>query len=166
MRTLVCVLALAPIVPGCLGGFVGYTRTIELHSPTITDGILRSADGEPTLTADQARKSLGPPDKVEEGSSGEERWIYAGHTNRWSGVLLFLVVVPLPLCIPVGKERLTVIVRRDVAVDAIVALDDESFAYLGLEVEDCGPGSFGFHAGPDVHVDQRVRQTGLPVPFR
>ncbi|WP_079436729.1 hypothetical protein [Zoogloea sp. LCSB751] len=45
-----------------------------------------------------------------------ERWIY-NKDVAWTGVLLFAVIVPIPLLVPVGHDHLAIDFRNDVLVN-------------------------------------------------
>lgn len=55
-------------------------------------------------TADELRARWGEPDRVEARETGHEAWIYKTSGLRWSGVVLYVVIIPLPAMVPVGSQ--------------------------------------------------------------
>jgi hypothetical protein len=150
-------------VSGCIGGTVLYTNSVDLPAPTLVHGAVVSTGDKPGLAAADLKESWGPPAKIEHVSAHEERWIYNGPEKRWGGVILALVVLPLPLCVPVGHERATMLVRDNVVVQATVEVDDESGTWCGLVWSGgpCGELKVGAVSFPDTHPDVELRRSGV-----
>src|SRR6185436_8296771 len=78
----------------------------------------------PVATSDLVRQDWGAPDQVEVHSDGIERWTYYGGV-RWAGVVFCAVVVPIPLFVPVGRERVSIDFRGGVAESAEAVVSEE-----------------------------------------
>jgi hypothetical protein len=149
-----------------VGATTYYTSTVHLRSPKLDGGAIKQTEGEPTLAADDMRALLGPPNTIEHHTNGEEHWIYLGIDERWGGVILALVVIPLPLCIPVGRERLTIVVHEGVVVDAVADLKAESIAWFGVIYTGvCGVAKIGAYTEPEEPISHVVRSRGLTWPL-
>ena len=84
---------------------INQTRgSVNLHKK-VSDG--------PLLTASALREQWGEPDRVMAHDKGNSEWIYTTHGFRWSGLVLFIVIVPLPAMIPTGSQYVSVLVRND-----------------------------------------------------
>jgi hypothetical protein len=57
-----------------------------------------------------ARSAWGEPDARDARPDGSERWTYRAGL-RWSGLVLHVVIVPLPLVVPVGRQSVTFTIR-------------------------------------------------------
>ena len=65
---------------------------------------------------------------------GTELWTYTGGL-RWNGVLLFVVIVPIPLLVPVGRDQVTLRFRGGEAVFGEAIASDETWeAFVGLHL--------------------------------
>ena len=80
--------------------------------------------------------------------AGKEEWIYKINGLRWSGVVLFVVVIPLPAMIPIGSQYVSFLIhdgqieratRRDWAFKGGVYCGFFGMMYGGW---DCGIGTF------------------------
>jgi len=92
-RCAAALVALALMLPGCVGfGTLGTNRFDDATLPF-----------EYAETAEQLRARRGDPDDVERVSGAAERWTY--HEGlRWGGVIP-IVVIPVPLAVPIGREH-------------------------------------------------------------
>ncbi|MGC3975565.1 MAG: hypothetical protein QM771_14465 [Nitrospira sp.] len=143
------------MLQGCvgLGAWTLGTRSESSDHPKIdqTRGAIdiRKAGRDSDLkTATELRRQWGEPDDIELRKDGKEEWIYKTGGLRWSGVLLYLVVLPLPAMIPVGTQYVSFVVqdghieeatRRDWAFKAGAYCGFFGMMYGGLG---CGTGTF------------------------
>ncbi|MFO0717347.1 MAG: hypothetical protein U0233_10755 [Nitrospira sp.] len=152
---LVLGIAVAASVHGCvgLGAWTLGTRTESSEQPKIEQirGAinLRKADTDTDLkTAGELRTRWGEPDQIEQRDDGKEEWIYSTGGLRWSGMVLYLVIVPLPAMLPVGSQSVSFVVhegrieqatRRDWAFKAGAYCGYFGMMYGKLS---CGTGTF------------------------
>ena len=99
-------------------------------------------------TATELRAQWGEPDQVEPYEAGKEEWIYKTKGFRWSGVVLYVVIVPLPAMVPVGSQYVSFLIhdgriesatRADWAFKAGAYCGFFGMTYGGLG---CGSGTF------------------------
>lgn len=116
----------------CVGASVYSPNEVRMPNPSFgysnSNTIYPNADG-PALTAAEWKQAFGTPDETRRVSDVEERWTYSGDERLWKGVIVY-ALIPIPLCIPIGHERLTLVVRDDKVVEAtVVKFDEWSFTY-------------------------------------
>jgi len=101
-------LALLTASPGCLGVASFGNRSGSTSTPQISSkpGRLLEDTASHVVTDTEVRSAWGEPDEVTSLGDGTERWTYVGGL-RWNGVVLVVVIVPIPLLIPVGREQVT-----------------------------------------------------------
>jgi len=132
---------LAAVTCGCVGVTVKHTNRTVWPAPRLlvsTFGLLEVSDGsEPPASAD-VEALWGRPDAIELGGPGEERWRYDSRELRWLGVIVYVVILPVPLILPVGHESVTLTVRDGRVVAAEVVQEDEAQARVGF-ILDGGP---------------------------
>src|SRR5262249_18701963 len=82
-------------------------------------GIVGIGDKEKTekYTPGTIKASVSPPERIEkdDAGSGREIWTYPRSTDpalRWRGLVVLLVVVPIPLIVPVGHEDVREVVEN------------------------------------------------------
>ena len=117
-RQVVIWMAGALLLQGCvgLGAWTLGSRTESSDHPQIdrTRGVIDVRNGEPerTLkTAAELRAQWGEPDRVESLDGGKEEWIYKTDGLRWSGLVLYVVIVPLPAMLPVGSQYVSFLIH-------------------------------------------------------
>lgn len=164
LRHAAWIIAIA-MLPGCvgLGAWTLGTRSESSDHPKIdqTRGAidLRKA-GTPSefKTVAELRTQWGEPDNIELRKDGREEWIYKTGGLRWSGMVLYLVVIPLPAMIPVGSRYVSFVIhdghieqatRRDWAFKAGAYCGFFGMMYGGLG---CGTGTFEEKQGSDAQV--------------
>ncbi len=151
----VCWIAAIVTLQGCvgLGAWTLGTRSESSDHPQIGQARgaidIRKASTEADLkTAADLRTQWGEPDRIESRDGGTEEWIYKTGGLRWSGMVLYLVVVPLPAMIPVGAQYVSILIhdghieqatRRDWAFKAGAYCGFFGMMYGGLG---CGTGTF------------------------
>ena len=121
---------------GCVGAayYGTHCGSIENPSATSTPGHLFKGSAGHVATADQVRQDWGAASETQTCGDGVERWTYFG-AIRWKGVLVFAVVLPIPLLIPVGRERVSIDFRNGVAVAGDAITSEELWsAFLGLHL--------------------------------
>ncbi len=142
-------------LPGCVG-FGAWTlgsRSASSDHPKIDpvrgalDIHTAGTDADPK-TATALRAQWGDPDRVEARADGREAWIYTTKGFRWSGLVLYVVIVPLPAMIPVGSQYVSFLIhdgqiesatRMDWAFKAGAYCGFFGMMYGGLG---CGTGTF------------------------
>jgi hypothetical protein len=139
MRLRVCiVLLLATPLTGCIGLEYSGTHEGSTTSPCIatTPGVLFEGAHQFVATMEQVGRDWGPPSQISFDANGTERWTYYGPL-RWNGVLLLAVVIPLPLFIPMGRERVSIDFRDGTAVFGEAVASEEAWqVFLGLHLHD------------------------------
>jgi hypothetical protein len=117
LRHVVWIAAVA-MLQGCVGvgAWTLGTRTESSDYPKIsrTRGAIdmRKTGTEVDLkTATELRTQWGEPDEIEWRENGKEEWIYKTGGLRWSGMVLYLVVIPLPAMIPVGSQYVSLLIH-------------------------------------------------------
>ena len=126
-------LALPIVATGCLGvAFTGnHYGTTSTPSVGSKPGHLLEVSNERVLAAADVRRAWGEPDEVTFRGDGSEIWTYRGGL-RWNGVLLLVVVVPVPLLVPVGREQVSLTIRGGVAVFGEAIASEETWeAFVG-----------------------------------
>ena len=150
-----CWMAAILMLQGCvgLGAWTLGTRSETSDHPKIDQARgaidLCKAGTETVLrTAKELRTYWGEPDRIESHDDGKEEWIYKTGGLRWSGMVLYLVIVPLPAMVPVGTQYVSVLIhdgqieratRRDWAFKAGAYCGFFGMMYGGLG---CGTGTF------------------------
>ncbi len=146
---------------GCLGvgAWTLGSRTESSDRPTINQARgsfdLRSSE-RPGLhaSASDLRAGWGEPDQVLARPDGKEEWTYKTDGLRWSGLVLFVVVIPLPAMVPVGSQYVSFVIhdgrvesatRGDWAFKAGAYCGFFGMTYGGLG---CGTGTFERVQGP------------------
>ena len=134
-RLLLATTSVLASLPSCLAiDFIGDQRgqvSVPVVSP-MRHVIRSNQETVPASSVSQVLEWWGAPDERVVDASGVERLTYYDGL-RWRGVLLFLVILPVPLVIPVGHD----VVELEVAdgmVKAARTQNDESRweTFLGL----------------------------------
>ncbi len=145
----------ALMLQGCVG-FGAWTLGSRIESndrPNIdqTRGgldVRKAAIDTSLRTAVELRATWGEPDRIEPRELGKEEWIYKTNGLRWSGLVLYVVVIPLPAMIPVGSQYVSFLIhgehieratRADWAFKAGAYCGFFGMMYGGLG---CGTGTF------------------------
>jgi hypothetical protein len=128
MKTLVLLVMLCPLLQGCVGAVVLKTRTEVISNPVIPfdseipEPTSRTNSPEATnvivYTPELLRKYWNSPDLVSKSAGSEEIWTYKTRLV-WKGVIPF-VIVPIPLILPVAKEKVCLTLRDGHVVGASV----------------------------------------------
>lgn len=154
-------LAVALMLQGCVG-FGAWTlgsRSEPGAHPRIGQrkGTIdvRTGQSEGTLkTATELRAQWGEPDRIQSSEPGTEEWVYKTDGLRWSGLVLYVVIIPLPAMIPVGSQYVSLLIhdgqiesatRRDWAFKAGVYCGFFGMMYGGWG---CGTGTFEEEKNP------------------
>ena len=104
---------------------------------------------EATVTTASALRELwGEPDRVVANDEGSGEWIYKTSGFRWSGLVLLVVIIPLPAMIPTGSQYVSILVHNE-RIER-VTLTDWAFkvgvycGFFGLTYGgwECGAGTF------------------------
>ncbi|MCC6967059.1 MAG: hypothetical protein IT391_12365 [Nitrospira sp.] len=155
LRHVVWIIAIV-MLQGCvgLGAWTLGTRSESSDHPKIdhTRGAVDLRHSEttdvPLKTATDLQTHWGKPDEIESREDGREEWIYKTDGLRWSGMVLYIVIVPLPAMIPVGSQYVSFLIhdgqveratRGDWAFKAGAYCGFFGMVYGGLG---CGTGTF------------------------
>lgn len=84
-------------------------------------------------TATQLHAQWGEPNQVEPHDTGKEEWIYKTNGFRWSGVVLYVIIVPLPAMMPVGSQYVSFLIH-DGQIESATRVDwaFKAGAYCGF----------------------------------
>ncbi len=153
--TRLCWMTAILMLQGCvgLGAWTLGTRGESSDHPKIaqTRGIVNLRHTVPEgvpMTATELRSHWGEPDRIESRGDGKEAWVYKTGGLRWAGMILYLVIIPLPAMMPVGAQDVTLLIhdghieqatRRDWAFKAGAYCGFFGMVYGGLG---CGTGAF------------------------
>ena len=75
---------------------------------------LRKADDSSRPGSAMAlRAQWGEPDRVVAGETGKTEWIYKTDGLRWAGLVLYVVVIPLPLMVPIGSQYVSFVIEHE-----------------------------------------------------
>ncbi len=106
-------------------------------------------------TAAELRAQWGEPDRIESGEPGTEEWIYKTDGLRWSGLVLYVVIIPLPAMIPVGSQYVSLLIH-DGHIESATRTDwaFKAGAYCGFFGMmyggwGCGTGTFEEEKNPE-----------------
>lgn len=161
-RQIVIWLAVAMMLQGCVG-FGAWTlgsRSESSAHPKIDQrrGAIDLRTGQPDgapKTAAELRAQWGEPDRIESSEPGTEEWMYKTDGLRWSGLVLYVVIIPLPAMIPVGSQYVSFLIhdgqienatRRDWAFKAGAYCGFFGMMYGGWG---CGTGTFEEEKNPE-----------------
>ncbi|MDR2981325.1 MAG: hypothetical protein LBV12_03655 [Puniceicoccales bacterium] len=139
---------------GCVGIVARYTATNEMESLQISEkaGIhgvrtFRTTGQGTPRKYDTAwlEDNWGNPDSIEftRTEEADQIWIYK-FDFRWNGIIPIIVIIPIPLVAPVGKERIEFLVKNGDVVGARQICTKNYEAIAGLYLHQCGF-SWGFH---------------------
>ena len=140
---LIPILAVSLLTQGCIGVGLFGRKTETLDSPRIAGtGIENVFDyhgfehGSRIITVDQLRTDWGDPLSITPASTGcqEELWTYE-FGRIWCGIAP-LLVVPVPLVVPVGRQKVVFFLKDGQAIKAEVTNSGSSgFAFFLLTAE-------------------------------
>jgi len=178
LRTVACV-ALCCLCQGCGFGFatVGNTTIQYVNPPpNLKQAIGRMSSEEekevlknkikswtsPKATSSDLLKSLGPPTEYQCNGSHNEKWIYRGTWNRWSGVIAF-VLLPIPILLPSGTDIFECSIE-DGHVKTCTATEYGQYLMCGLLVSPspCGIGTL--HGCDDQRRPAGILPSGAQPP--
>ena len=141
------------LLQGCVGGVVLKMRTTVINDPVIP---FYSEIPQPTskkdspeatnavvYTPDLLRKYWNSPDLVNHGVGSEEIWTYKSRLV-WKGVIPF-VIVPIPLILPVAREKVCLTLRDGHVVSA------------SLTRSRTAGGTYGLYQSPEGNLGWGVR---------
>jgi len=135
MKRSLLLAVLAPLLTACVGAGVISSQTETPKRATLAKSrgnivLLAPNTSAPTTDKTAVRKGWGEPDRIE--PRGElERWIY-NKDVAWTGVLLFAVIVPIPLLVPVGHDYLAIDFRNDVLVNIEARGQESRLAFCAM----------------------------------
>ena len=116
----VIAIAAAVVLQGCIGvgAWTLGSRKESSDRPYLDQARgsvdLRKKASDGTLTAASAlRQHWGEPDEEVSHGGGTSEWLYNTKGFRWSGVVLYVVILPLPAMVPTGSQYVSVLVRND-----------------------------------------------------
>ena len=108
------ILLVLPLCQGCVAVGVYGRRTIETEhvGELFRDGTMPKG----AVPISSVMREWGEPNAKETLGPDREEWTYR-FGLRWKGVLLVLLL-PIPLMVPVGYDRITLLVENGMAVSA------------------------------------------------
>jgi len=118
---LTAILPVFLLLQGCVGVGVWSKEKTAISNPTISDtvrldGVTSGREGS-AFTAAWLQAHWGAPKRVSPGSAaGEELWTYE-FGQCWCGVIP-MVVIPIPLVLPTGSEKMVFLLRDGRVVSA------------------------------------------------
>jgi len=138
---LLAVLVACMLSQGCVGILVGSRDTTTTENPSLSktadvDGVLGVSDGV-KYNGPWLRSHWGTPSTVKSEVEGAEVWTYGFGQQCWCGVMPALVI-PIPLMIPTGTEKVVFLLRDDQVVSATQVKWRRSGGGVGL-----GPDGWG-----------------------
>ena len=154
MYRMVPLLILCALAQGCVGVSVSTTKTQRFQNPQLAEeacvrGLRTSTPGEtnsPAISSAWLESHWGKPaaiSRVAVGDTGEV-WTYKFGLN-WNGTILF-VLIPIPLELPIGRERVELLVRDGQVVSGEQRFTHTAGGILGYSLGPCGPTGFGAHS--------------------
>ena len=116
------VLAVCLLLQGCVGVLVGSRDTTTIPNPSISKaaylGAVARGGGSAEYTAEWLRSNWGAPASIKAASEGTgELWTYDFKRQCWCGVMP-MVIIPIPLMVPTGTEKVVFLLRDDRVVNA------------------------------------------------
>lgn len=136
-------LAASLLVQGCVGIFFSGARTGFVENPVVSGTPssygMHAAAGGPGTTALSLRERWGnPPHVAPAGGSNGEFWTYQSG-SIWYGVVP-CVALPIPLALPLGKEKVIFLIRDGKVIKAdLIKCDLVGGVGAGLFGPDGGP---------------------------
>ena len=153
LKKIILLFIVCLLTQGCVAVAVMKTRTQTFQNPIIMDRIfvsgLSSADPKhkPTYTSAWLEAHWGKPTSIRHTGEGgrDEIWTYKfGHV--WVGAGAMLVIIPVPLCLPVVREKAMFTIRDGQVVGAKNSTVECVGVVAGYVIGGEGGGSWG--AGP------------------
>jgi hypothetical protein len=125
----VMAIATSMVLQGCVG-FGAWTlgsRSESIDRPHLEQSRgsvdLHKKAAEGTLaTASTLRAQWGEPDRIVPGREGSSEWVYNINGFRWSGLVVYAVILPLPAMIPIGSQYVSIFVRED-RIEKVILTD-------------------------------------------
>ena len=151
MKMIIPYLSLCLSLQGCVGGGVLKTHTQTVPNPKIPDGAyaasLYSHDMSKTsnavlYTSAWLQAHWGKPASVSHlgGAVQDEIWTYR-FGPIWEGIMP-IVVIPIPIALPVGRETVRFVLRDGRVIGATQSRQQAAGGAVGVRFGPCG-GSFG-----------------------
>lgn len=132
---LISILPVLLLLQGCVGVGVWSKERTTINNPSISeaarlDGVMRGREGL-DYTAPWLQSHWGAPKSISPGSAAsEELWTYQ-FKQCWCGVIP-MVVIPIPLVLPAGHEKVVFMVRDGRVISAQRVESHRSGAGFGL----------------------------------
>jgi len=127
-------LLLCLLLQGCIGGGIIKSKTSSYHWYDS-----HSKTNAEVYTSTWLATNYGKPTSVST-NANEEVWTYQSD-RIWAGVMP-VVIVPIPLAVPVGRERIVFVIRDDRIVSATQSRQQTVGGAVGFGYGPCG-GTFG-----------------------
>jgi hypothetical protein len=142
MRALLFLAMLCPLLQGCVGVAVLHSRTKVINDPVIPfyseipEPVSSQKSSETTntvvYTAEWLQKNWNGPDHISHGvGNSEEIWTYKSR-RIWKGVIPIIVIIPIPLVLPVGRESVCLTLRDGRVVSSSTTKSGTSGGTYGL----------------------------------
>lgn len=92
------------------------SRTESNAHPTIHPtrealDVYKATPAAEITTAAELRSEWGEPDRIDRRQDGAEDWTYKIPGFRWSGLILYVVILPLAAMIPVGSQEVSFLIH-------------------------------------------------------
>ena len=118
----ITILFICFLAQGCAGVVVCCRDTTSINKPSLLSSAsldsVFDANTEVEFTAQWLKSHWGPPQSVSVTSdSSEEKWTYEFERQCWCGIVP-MVILPVPLVVPTGKEKIIFLIRNDRVVSA------------------------------------------------
>lgn len=153
VHKLVPLLILCALAQGCVGVSVSTAKTQRFQNPQLAEeacvqglrGSAPSATNSPAVSSAWLESHWGKPAAFRRAPSGDtEVWTYKFGLN-WNGAILF-VLIPVPLELPIGTERVQLLVRDGQVVSGEQRFTHTAGGILGYSLGPCGLTGFGAHS--------------------
>jgi len=142
MRLFLFLAMLCPFLQGCVGVGVLRSRTKVINNPEISSYSdtpqpvsrekVSAATNTVVYTAEWLRKNWEKPDHISHvAGTSEEIWIYKSD-RIWEGVIPIIVIIPIPLVLPVGRESVRLTLRDGRVVSASTTIAGSSGGTYGF----------------------------------
>jgi hypothetical protein len=146
MKRMIPYFALCLFVQGCVGGLVLKTRTTTIQDPVIPDRSeyrprqREAFDRTNTVvySAGWLENHWGKPASIAQFGANnlDHIWTYK-HGAIWGGIEVF-VLIPIPIALPVGREKVRFLLRDDRVVSATRIESQTVGGMFGYSIGPCG----------------------------
>jgi len=154
MKKTLPLLVACALAQGCVGIGTNRTKTERLQDPQLAEqgcprGLHPKGTTCPNHTHAWLESHWGEPAAITPapGQDGGELWTYKFGLN-WNGAILYVIIIPIPLEVPVGRERIQLLVRNGRVISGEQRYTHTAGTIVGYSLGPCGPSGFGVHSLP------------------